>query len=106
MSVSLLVFSGWIYRVHLIQSSLPYLLKDILTQVGVDVFQVELNDINIEGALLKSLSFEVDVGAANEKKETIKVSLHDIELKYQYQSLLQGRLDKVLIGKVKLSALD
>jgi len=110
MSVSLLVFSGWIYRVHLIQSSLPYLLKDILTQAGVDVFQVELNDISIDGASIKSLSFEVDIadGDAIKKtrKETIKLSLHDIELKYQYQSLLQGRLDKVLIGQVDVFAVD
>jgi len=109
LSISVLAGGSWIYRVHLIQSSLPYLLKDILKQAGVDVFQVELNDIDIDGAWLKTLSFEVDAGDSDggktgvKQKQTIKVSLHNIKLQYQYQSLLQGRLDKVVIDEVTLS---
>ncbi len=70
--------------------------EDILEEKGLQNVEITIAQIGLSGAALKEISF-------GDKNPLV---LHDITLDYTSEDLRQGRLDKVLIEKVFIKAVQ
>ncbi len=105
--VSAVALVSWFSRAYLVQTSVPYLLESVLQQTGIDEFQVDVIDIDIDKARLRSLVFDIAITSQSYVDKTgiekLRLKLRGIDIDYRYQALLAGRVDHLVIKSIQVT---